>query len=193
VKPNVQPDSQEPGPEIRQTPAVFAFAKPCRERSAEGGWRRGRDSNPRRMSPPLTVFETAPFNHSGTPPQGPDHGTREPKPAGPTIARGIGARRVSRILHPFRVDTVSPVRIVRLRAPSAGERALFVAGIRQRAHIAAGAGAQVDDMYAVIRTGGKQYRVAENDVVVVERIAGEAGDEVTLGDVLMVAGDGDVK
>ncbi len=48
-------------------------------------------------------------------------------------------------------------------------------------------------MYAVIRTGGKQYRVAENDVVVVERIAGEAGDEVTLGDVLMVAGDGDVK
>jgi len=88
---------------------------------------------------------------------------------------------------------VSPVRIVRLRAPSAGERALFVAGIRQRAHIAAGAGAQVDDMYAVIRTGGKQYRVAENDVVVVERIAGEAGDEVTLGDVLMVAGDGDVK
>src|SRR5690606_27359484 len=42
-------------------------------------------------------------------------------------------------------------------------------------------------------TGGKQYRVAENDVVVVERIAGEAGDEVTLGDVLMVAGDGDVK
>ena len=48
-------------------------------------------------------------------------------------------------------------------------------------------------MYAVIRTGGKQYRVAENDVVVVERIAVEAGDEVTLGDVLMVAGDGDVK
>lgn|SRR5690606_18946433 len=48
-------------------------------------------------------------------------------------------------------------------------------------------------MYAVVRTGGKQYRVAENDVVVVERIAGEAGDEVTLGDVLMVAGDGDVK
>lgn len=48
-------------------------------------------------------------------------------------------------------------------------------------------------MYAVVRTGGKQYRVAENDVVVVERVAGDAGDEVTLGDVLMVGGDGETK
>jgi hypothetical protein len=31
--------------------------------------RRGRDSNPRGTKPPLTVFETAPFNHSGTPPE----------------------------------------------------------------------------------------------------------------------------
>ncbi|MFM7347773.1 MAG: 50S ribosomal protein L21 [Tagaea sp.] len=41
-------------------------------------------------------------------------------------------------------------------------------------------------MYAVIRTGGKQYKVAKNDVVVVEKLAGEAGNTVELGDVLMV-------
>jgi hypothetical protein len=34
--------------------------------------RRGRDSNPRTTKPPLTVFETAPFNHSGTPPRAPE-------------------------------------------------------------------------------------------------------------------------
>jgi large subunit ribosomal protein L21 len=41
-------------------------------------------------------------------------------------------------------------------------------------------------MYAVIRTGGKQYKVAKNDVVVVEKLAGEAGKTIELGDVLMV-------
>jgi large subunit ribosomal protein L21 len=41
-------------------------------------------------------------------------------------------------------------------------------------------------MYAVIRTGGKQYKVAKNDVVVVEKLAGEAGKTVELNDVLMV-------
>ena len=46
-------------------------------------------------------------------------------------------------------------------------------------------------MYAVIRTGGKQYRVAENDVIRVERLVGEAGDSLTLTDVLMVGGEGD--
>ena len=44
-------------------------------------------------------------------------------------------------------------------------------------------------MYAVVKTGGKQYRVSENDTVKVGRLAGEAGDIVTLGDVLML-GDG---
>jgi large subunit ribosomal protein L21 len=39
-------------------------------------------------------------------------------------------------------------------------------------------------MYAVIRTGGKQYKVAENDVIAVERLAGEAGAEVTFSEVL---------
>ncbi len=45
-------------------------------------------------------------------------------------------------------------------------------------------------MYAVVKTGGKQYRVSENDTLKVERLAGEAGDIVTLGDVLIV-GDGE--
>jgi len=42
-------------------------------------------------------------------------------------------------------------------------------------------------MYAVIRTGGKQYRVAENDQIVVERLAGEPGETLEIDDVLMIA------
>ena len=45
-------------------------------------------------------------------------------------------------------------------------------------------------MYAVIRTGGKQYRVSPGDLLVVERLDGQPGDAVSFGDVLM-AGDGD--
>jgi large subunit ribosomal protein L21 len=41
-------------------------------------------------------------------------------------------------------------------------------------------------MFAVVRTGGKQYRVAAGDKIVVEKLAGDAGDTVTLGDVLLV-------
>ncbi|MEA3061136.1 MAG: large subunit ribosomal protein [Sphingomonadales bacterium] len=44
-------------------------------------------------------------------------------------------------------------------------------------------------MFAVVRTGGKQYRVAAGDKIVVEKLAGEAGDTVQLGDVLL-AGEG---
>jgi large subunit ribosomal protein L21 len=43
-------------------------------------------------------------------------------------------------------------------------------------------------MYAVIRTGGKQYRVAEGDVLRIEKIAGEVGAEVTFSEVLLVGG-----
>ena len=43
-------------------------------------------------------------------------------------------------------------------------------------------------MFAVVRTGGKQYRVAKGDVIKVERLAGEIGSPVHLGEVLMVAG-----
>ena len=45
-------------------------------------------------------------------------------------------------------------------------------------------------MYAVIRTGGKQYRVAKDDVISVEKLAGEPGSTIELGDVLMV-GEGE--
>jgi large subunit ribosomal protein L21 len=44
-------------------------------------------------------------------------------------------------------------------------------------------------MFAVIKTGGKQYRVAANDVVTVARIEAEPGDIVELGEVLVVGGD----
>ena len=45
-------------------------------------------------------------------------------------------------------------------------------------------------MYAVIKTGGKQYRVTANDTLRVEKIAGEAGATVEFNEVLMVGGDG---
>lgn len=45
-------------------------------------------------------------------------------------------------------------------------------------------------MFAVVRTGGKQYRVAAGDKIAVEKLAGDAGDRVQLGDVLL-AGNGD--
>ena len=42
-------------------------------------------------------------------------------------------------------------------------------------------------MYAVIRTGGKQYRVAAGDVLEVEKLEGTVGDSITLDDVLLVS------
>ena len=48
-------------------------------------------------------------------------------------------------------------------------------------------------MYAVIATGGKQYRVSEGDVIFVEKLAGDIDDEVVFSDVLTVVQDGDVK
>ena len=47
--------------------------------------------------------------------------------------------------------------------------------------------------YAVIRTGGKQYRVAAGDVVRVERLDGQVGDKITLSEVLLCGGNGEVK
>jgi large subunit ribosomal protein L21 len=44
-------------------------------------------------------------------------------------------------------------------------------------------------MFAVIRTGGKQYKVAKDDVIAVEKLAGEPGATIELGEVLMI-GDG---
>ena len=44
-------------------------------------------------------------------------------------------------------------------------------------------------MYAVIKTGGKQYRVSEGQKVLVEKLPGQNGDKVTLNEVLFVGGD----
>ncbi|MDW7772452.1 MAG: 50S ribosomal protein L21 [Desulfobulbaceae bacterium] len=48
-------------------------------------------------------------------------------------------------------------------------------------------------MYAIIRTGGKQYQVAAGDTLRVEKLQGEIGDTVELSDVLLVADGDDVK
>ena len=49
-------------------------------------------------------------------------------------------------------------------------------------------------MLAVIKTGGKQYLVKPGDVIDIEKIAGESGDEINFEEVLMVSdGEGDVK
>jgi large subunit ribosomal protein L21 len=49
-------------------------------------------------------------------------------------------------------------------------------------------------VYAIIRAGGKQYRVEQGDVVRVERLEGQVGSSVTLEDVLLVsAGENDVR
>ncbi|HZF49361.1 MAG TPA: 50S ribosomal protein L21 [Polyangiaceae bacterium] len=44
-------------------------------------------------------------------------------------------------------------------------------------------------MYAVIKTGGKQYRVAEGQKLRVEKLAGNAGDKITFDEVLLVGGE----
>jgi large subunit ribosomal protein L21 len=48
------------------------------------------------------------------------------------------------------------------------------------------------EMFAVIKTGGKQYRVAASDVIEVGRLAGAHGDRVAFGEVLMVGGENGV-
>jgi len=48
-------------------------------------------------------------------------------------------------------------------------------------------------MFAIVRTGGKQYRVAAGDKIVVEKLAGNPGDTVTLDDVLLAGDGGDLK
>ncbi|MDO9585515.1 MAG: 50S ribosomal protein L21 [Syntrophales bacterium] len=47
-------------------------------------------------------------------------------------------------------------------------------------------------MYAVIKTGGKQHKVTEGELLNVEKIAGNKGDVVVFNEVLMVAGEGNV-
>lgn len=44
-------------------------------------------------------------------------------------------------------------------------------------------------MYAVIRSGGKQYKVSKDDVISVEKLIGETGDKINLNEVLMIGGE----
>ena len=48
-------------------------------------------------------------------------------------------------------------------------------------------------MHAIIKSGGKQYRVAENDLLKIEKLPGAAGDTIELTEVLMLAGDDGVQ
>lgn len=48
-------------------------------------------------------------------------------------------------------------------------------------------------MFAVVKTGGKEYRVSKGDVICVEKLEGKVGDQVILRDVLMISGDGGVQ
>ena len=48
-------------------------------------------------------------------------------------------------------------------------------------------------MYAVIKTGGKQYRVQQGDVIFVEKINAQADEAVTVDEVLLVGNDGETK
>ena len=48
-------------------------------------------------------------------------------------------------------------------------------------------------MYAIIKTGGKQYKVSEGDLVRVEKLAYEVGETVDFDQVLLVSNDGDLK
>ena len=48
-------------------------------------------------------------------------------------------------------------------------------------------------MYAVIKTGGKQHKVSEGDVIAIEKIKGSKGDAIVFEQVLMVEKDGDIR
>jgi large subunit ribosomal protein L21 len=48
-------------------------------------------------------------------------------------------------------------------------------------------------MYAVVKTGGKEYRISQGDLIRVEKMEGKAGDQVTMKDILMVSHEGQVQ
>lgn len=48
-------------------------------------------------------------------------------------------------------------------------------------------------MFAVIKTGGKQYKVAKNDVILVEKLEVEVGQDVTFSEILMVGEDSNLR
>jgi large subunit ribosomal protein L21 len=69
-------------------------------------------------------------------------------------------------------------------------RALFAAGPPRSARRFIVRIRKASSMYAVIKTGGKQYKVAKNDVIVIEKLTAETGTSVEFTDVLVVGGEG---
>ena len=151
-----------------------------------------------------TVFETAPFDHSGTSPHdqvaeaGGLQGGR--RLAESPVACKAAGRRGKALEHPqllsFPALTRTPKRLY--FAPHFAGRT-DLAGrpdfgmIRIHRDPEAGTGLLKDfeaAMFAVIRTGGKQYKVAKDDIITVEKLLGEPGDTVEVGDVLMIGEDG---
>jgi large subunit ribosomal protein L21 len=47
-------------------------------------------------------------------------------------------------------------------------------------------------MYAVVKSGGKEYRISKGDVIRIEKVGGKVGDQVTLKDILMISQEGQV-
>jgi len=48
-------------------------------------------------------------------------------------------------------------------------------------------------MYAVVKTGGKEYRVSKGDIIRVEKLKGKVGDQVEVKDVLMISEEGEIQ
>ena len=90
-------------------------------------------------------------------------------------------RAAARFPAPFALTPkASSVYVAALRPPgSPGGRKLFCVTLSL-------------NMYAVIKTGGKQYRVQPGDTIVVEKLDGDAGSSVNFGEVLMLGGDNGV-
>ena len=65
--------------------------------------------------------------------------------------------------------------------------------LRGGLHISRPANVRIKIMFAVIKTGGKQYKVAKDDIIIVEKLDAETGKKVSFDDVLLAGKDGDIK
>ena len=137
-----------------------------------------------------TVFETAPFNRSGTSPRGAEHIAAQPDPCKPAQVFERTESGLTAPLHWCLCLSFTPGRI---GAPGRfsfwRERAGSSRQVKAQRDVRKKGGA----MFAVIKTGGKQYRVAEGDEITVEKLAGDTGGDVTFDTVLMLGDGKDVK
>jgi len=91
--------------------------------------------------------------------------------------------------HRKRIPSAIPLTRRGDRVDSAGSAGIMPASTDGAAPVRSVLSIKRRIMFAVIRTGGKQYKVAKDDVITVEKLPGEPGATVTLDDVLML-GDG---